>query len=401
MTLRTWCASALALALSIGASERVSAQPKCSDLPDPIYLQVGDTQEPLMKTLGRALRDSKARAMTLVYITTGSCTNIEAIYTGKKITSNPKYVPSSAEDPGWKTTDASPVCTIASEGHEVEVANSALFVSACNPDDAPAGIKLFQGPNQGYVFAVPEASDQRAITAEQAYFVFGFGSAGKITPWDDEAFYFIRTTTKSTLLALAANIRVPGQKWKGMQLDMSNQVVSGLTSSSDPPKSIGILGAEIYDRNRDKLNALAYRAYDQKYAYFPDSTATSFDKRNVRDGHYTPWSPTVWITKVDGDGKPTSVLADYLIRMILGEEATPKPDFEPLDSVIAVGLVPECAMSVTRTQEGGDLSPYEPAEPCGCYYDHKNSEGGTKCESCSDDKPCSKGTCRHGFCEAK
>lgn len=32
----------------------------CSDLPNPVYLQVGDTQEPLMKQLGRRLRENTA-----------------------------------------------------------------------------------------------------------------------------------------------------------------------------------------------------------------------------------------------------------------------------------------------------------------------------------------------------
>ena len=65
---------------------------------------------------------------------------------------------------------------------------------------------------QPYVFIVPEASTQHYITAEQAYFVFGFGNAGQAAPWTDENFMFIRTPTKSTLLTLAATIGVPTTK---------------------------------------------------------------------------------------------------------------------------------------------------------------------------------------------
>ncbi|MFI5307688.1 MAG: hypothetical protein ACHQ53_10070, partial [Polyangiales bacterium] len=214
------------------------AQPKCDDLPNPLYLQVGDTQEPLVKTLGRALRDSSVHPMTLVYTTSGSCTNIEAIYQGVPITTNPKYVPSTSEDAAWKTSDAAPSCVIASSGHAVDVANSALFVSACNPSDPPSGVALFRGPNQGYGFVVPEASTQRAITAEEAYFVFGFGDAGMVTPWNDEAFLFIRPVTKSTLLAMAAAIHVPGKSWKGMQLDKSGDVLSAVASSTSPEPTL-------------------------------------------------------------------------------------------------------------------------------------------------------------------
>ncbi|MET0387691.1 MAG: hypothetical protein ABW321_17100 [Polyangiales bacterium] len=402
MTLRAPFLSALAAALGLWPAQAAwaQAQPACDDLPNPLYLQVGDTQEPLMKTLGKALRNSATTPMTLVYVTSGSCTNIEAIYNDTKITANPKYVPSEEEDPAWDPSKPSPVCTIAEGGHTLEVANSALFVSACNPADPPDGIKLFQGPNQAYAFVVPQMSPEVAITAEEAYFAFGFGAEGQVTPWDDEAFLFIRPTTKSTLLALAAAIRVPGDKWKGTQLESSSMVLSGVTSSTNPDKTIGILGTEIYDRNRETTNVLAYRAYGQTHAYFPDSDASSFDKRNVRDGHYVPWSPTVWITKVDGEDKPTLENAAFLISLILGQETEQTPDFEPLEAVVSVGLVPECAMHVTRSVEGGDLSLYQPAEPCGCYYDSKVAEAPASCVVCDEDTPCEKGTCRHGFCEA-
>jgi hypothetical protein len=400
MTARASLLCAAALWLIGHAAARAQAQPLCDDLPNPLYLQVGDTQEPLIKALGRELRD-EARPISLIYVTSGSCTNVEAIYSGVPITANPKYVPSSEEDAGWKAADPAPSCTIAAEGHAVDVANSALFVSACNPDDPPDGVALFQGPVQGYGFVVPEASKQVAITAEEAYFVFGFGSAGKVTPWDDEAFMFIRPTTKSTLLTLAAAIRVPGSKWRGVQLDKSSEVLSSVSASAQPEKTIGILGVEIYDHNRDAVNVLAYRAYDQARAYYPDSTRTSFDKRNVRDGHYTPWSPTVWLTHVGGDGEPEDADAAYVIDLITGKPAAPAPSFEPLDLVIGVGLVPDCAMQVTRSHEGGDLSLYQPDEPCGCYYESKVGAPSDACVACDDDDACKTGACRHGFCEAR
>src|SRR5262245_62013372 len=69
----------------------------CSTLPNAVYLQIGDTQEPVIKALGKALRDSTVNPMTIVYVTSGSCTNIDAFYTGTPITVNPKYIPSAAE----------------------------------------------------------------------------------------------------------------------------------------------------------------------------------------------------------------------------------------------------------------------------------------------------------------
>jgi hypothetical protein len=405
MTLSRPILSATAAALlwlNTGHDARAD-DPSCDSLQNPIYMQVGDTQEPLMKTLGRALRDSTANPLTIVYVTNGSCTNIQALYSSPNvpITTNAKYVPSTSENADWKTSDASLNCTIPSDsGHAVDIANSALFVSACNPGDTPDGIKLFQGPNQGYAFVVPETSQQKAMTAEAAYLTFGFGTDSG-TPWDNPDFMFIRTPTKSTLLALAAAIHVPAMKWQGKQENASSDVLNDLKNSTDADKTIGILGTEIYDANRDSVNVLAYRTYQQHYAYYPDSTFTSFDKRNLRDGHYTTWSPTVWMTHVDSDGKPTSDRAEYVISLILETSATPTPDFEPLDSVIKVGLVPACAMHVTRTQEGGDLSLYQADAPCDCYYESHVQNPSSTCATCDDQTPCSSGTCRRGFCEAR
>ena len=272
--------------------------------------------------------------------------------------------------------------------------------SSCTQADPPGGVALFQGPVQGYLFVVPEASAETAITAEEAYFTFGFGAAGQAEPWADESFLFIRPVTKSTLLTLAANIAVPGAKWKGVQLDKSSEVVNSVAMSASPAKTIGILGVEIYDQNRDKLNALAFRAFKQKHAYYPDSTATAIDKQNVRDGHYVPWSPTVWITHVDGNGVAMNPDAGYFIDLVLAKKVEPVPDFESLDTVIAKGLIPECAMRVTRAFDGGDLSLYDPPEPCHCYFESKVGAASAACTACAGDATCGAGKCRHGFCEA-
>lgn len=358
-----------------GASDAGSSDggtPSCATLPNPVYLQIGDTQEPVIKALGKALRNSTVNPMTIVYTTSGSCTNIDAFYNGTNITVNPKYIPSSAESPSWTDTAASPSCIIQTGGHPVDLANSALFVASCNPNPPPAGIALFQGPVQAYTLAVPKASAQVAMTAEEAYFTFGFGNTSQVTPWSDEAFLFIRTATKSTLLTWAAIIGVPAAKWKGVRYDKSSEVLNAVSSSSSPEKTVGLLGAEIYDGARNNVSALAFRGYGQSLAYYPDSTPTSFDKKNLRDGHYLSWSPTVWLAKVDDAGVPNDPRVKYVIGSLLGKtDLSPAPDFKPLDIVISKGLVPDCAMQVTRSFEGGELSPYHPSEPCGCYFESK------------------------------
>jgi hypothetical protein len=279
-----------------------------------------------------------------------------------------------------------------------DIANSALFNSACTTELPPATVQLAEGPVQAYVLAVPDASDQVAITYEEAYFVFGFGAAGMISPWTDETNMFIRTITKSTLLAWAANISVPAGKWKGMPFDGSPQVVSALQQSTTPNAAIGILGAEVYDGLRSSLKVLAYRAKGQYAAYYPDSTLESRDKKNVRDGHYTVWSPTIWMDTTDG-ANPVNPRARYIVDLIAGRSVTPEQNFDMQAIVAAVGLVPDCAMGVKRTFEGGPLRLYTPAQSCVCKYE--SLVDASSCAVCNASQPCASGVCRAGFCEVQ
>ena len=109
-----------------------------------------------------------------------------------------------------------------------------------------------------------------------------------VSPWLDPTFYFVRPATKGTQVSMGAMIGVPAAKWKGQPIDQSTAVASMVAASSAPDKTIGILGAEIYDSaaNRMGLRSLSFQGYMQTGGYLPDTTATAFDKRNVRDGHY-------------------------------------------------------------------------------------------------------------------
>lgn len=390
--------SGLCVAMIALATSPLRAAP-CDDAPGAtkLYMQIGDTQEPLIKALARKLRDNAANPITIIYATSGSCTNIDAIVRDTPFTANMGYVPSSAEDPAWTPAMPPVACMPTAPGKVPDIANSNVFVSACNLT-LPSTIAEIHGPVQAYVMAVPEANTaDRAITFEEAYFIFGFGAAGKVSPWNDEAQLFIRTVTKSTLLSWAANISVPASKWKGVRYDKSSEVVSALISSPTPARAIGILGVEVYDANRDKLNVLAFRAKNQRYAYFPDSSPTATDKKNVRDGHYTVWSPTIYMAK-GAAGVPSNPTAKYVIDLIAGRTATPAPDFDPVSLVVNAGIVPDCAMGVTRDFEGGPLRLYRPMESCVCRYE-KLSTGKTSCQTCTN--TCATGVCRAGLCEER
>lgn len=390
--------SALVLAgLALHSARPVHAEPACDDarsLPSPVFLSVGDTQVNLMKELGAALREREG--ITLVWRATGSCTNLDAIYGDLKLTGSLSYIPA-GYDP--KKTPSPPVCTAASPGVTVDVANSIVSLGEC-PGTKPTDVQDTLGPVQSFVFVVPRASTQIAITAEEAYFAFGFGTAGGVVPWNDPQRLLIRPPSKGTILGMAASIQVPAGRWQGRPINLSQDLASQLSASPDPERSLGILGSEVYDGYRSTLKALAFRAFQQRRAYWPDSTEHAFDKANVRDGHYHLWSYTHWLVRTDGSGTPRKPIAGRIVDLLVGNVVTPAATFEPLASSIAVGLVPRCAMRMQREQEGGDFSRYQPDQPCGCFYD-ASVRGASTCSRCSPSEPCAIGTCRHGFCEER
>ncbi|HEY2030570.1 MAG TPA: hypothetical protein VGH20_15330 [Myxococcales bacterium] len=405
---------ALLVVTALAAAMPLRAQTvNCSSLPHPVWLEIGDTQEQLIKTLGAHLASSTAHPLTLVYHTNGSCTNVADAYAQppNKLTVTMNYVPA-----GFNPATASPTCVndIAG-GHVIDVANSALFVSSCtSAPPKPANVSVVQGPIQAYTLVVPNGSSQTAITAEEAYMVFGFGNndgfgpATPLSPWNDTAFMFTRPSTKSTLLTWVASLSVPGSdaahtftpaKFLGTPEPASTDVVSHVTTSTSPEKTIGLLGAEVFDANPTALKELAFQWWGQTHAYYPDSTLGAHDKKNLRDGHYAIWSPTFWIENLDAQGAPANPDADFVIQLILGQQQTLETN--PLLDVVSVGLVPSCAMAVNRTVEGGPLSVFNPAPSCSCFYEANVPGGHSACATCSATTPCQSGTCRAGFCEAR
>ena len=395
-----------------GAPNVVPFDGSCATLPGTVvYIESGDTQENLLKNLGRHLRDTAD--ITLAFNLAGSCTLTSDMFGASKIVKNGtlKYIPSTAEDAAWTPSMPEPTCTTGADGVSIDLAISALFVESCGLGAPPAGLDLVQGPIQAYTFIVPIASTQNAIWAEEAYYAFGFGSQNPLAPtydpWNDEGFLFIRAATKSTLVATAKNVALPPNKWKGVVEPASSDVVTAVSSSTQPEATRGILGAEVYDGNRSTgIKTLAFQAFSQNAAYYPDSTSSTFDNQNVRDGHYTLWSPTVYLTPVDSHHVPTNPAVKYISDLVLGNAVTKAPSggaaFDGLADVVKVGLIPECAMSVTRNVDGGDLSPFSPDTSCACYYLSRipgASGVPSGCTVCTSDQQCGGGVCSHGFCE--
>jgi hypothetical protein len=202
-------------------------------------------------------------------------------------------------------------------------------------------------------------------------------------------------------VALASG--VPAAKFKGIDAMTNANSIKFVAEASNKEAAIGFVSGENADDNRDTVRTLAYQHKDQKCGYWPDSTATKFDKRNVRNGQYYLWGPTHLFAKVNGSGEVTDENARRLVGYLAGT-VTPPSDVNILDVTIDNGNIPQCAMQVKRDGDLGATSSFQPDEPCGCYFEKKATGDAGDCTECESDDDCESGSakfCRHGFCEVK
>ena len=394
------------------ASTALAANPLCSALGSQpiVYVENGDTQETLVKRIGAKLANS-AQPVRIVYKNKRTCDLAVDIYTPNAMANDAipiRYIPTTNDtgavgnDPTWMPLSVAPLCDVGA-GTVIGLGIGATFLSSCATVPTNAEVKQFTGPIQSYGFIVPNQSSQIALTAQEGYFAYGFaGATGQAMPWIDQALRYSRGPTASTALTCAAAIGLTGKPLKGTVPvgNTSTEVLNFVATSGTPEATIGLMGTEVYDGARNQVKLLAFKGFGQRFAYYPDASATSFDKKNVRDGHYLPWAPTPYITKVDGTGKATDPNVQRIIDLVLG--ARTDADVNGIDQVIASGLVPECAMGVTRAFDGGNLSLYAAPEPCACYFEAKAPQSTTRCATCTGTGPCAGGgMCRRGYCEVR
>jgi hypothetical protein len=380
--------------------------------------------------LGRTLRD--VANITLVFQLTGSCTLSPALYNATPLPANTSmlYIPSTQENPSWTPSDPEATCTITAPTPP-DLGISALFPSSCaGLGPQPATIGQWVGPAQAYTFVVPNAeymNGQQSIASEEAYYAFGFGAMNPVTVggspdnWNDPTQFYLRPTSKSTLVSIAidsdltpnqmAAPTADGGTADGRQLIASSGGVVTAVAAATSNKAIGILGVGVYDSDRTAgIKVLALQSFGQNHAYLPDSTETSYDKQNVRDGHYAMWSPAVFIAPIDGSGAPSNPAVKFIVDTLVGIPGAVAPNGidggMPIDGIqpqALAGEVPACAMQVTRSGDGAPLSAYTPKAPCTCKFLSltTNPTMPASCTPCTSTAMCPASSlgCFNGFCE--
>jgi hypothetical protein len=286
-------------------------------------------------------------------------------------------------------------------GVPVDIGISDLYAQTCGPQFVPGStVAEYLGPVVPFVLSVPSTSSEKAISAEAAHFVFGLGGKAPpgsgmkdASPWTDPTNYSIRSATSGSTVLTALLANVPPNMFWGVDRLSTENLRDSLLASTSINSSIGILSIDFNDKNRGNLKALYLQAKGQNCGYLPDSSPTTYDKLNVRDGHYPLWGYVHFFTRQVAGGVP-SPAANAMILLFNVQ----KIGQQLLDDIIGASLTPQCAMKVARTGEMGDFMP-RAGFRCGCYFDLKTKQK-TDCMSCTTAEECP-GTspCNYGFCE--
>ena len=374
---------------------RTAGAAECSTLPTPIYVTGSTAAKPLLVEIGKVMA-AQTPPVTVVYLGQGSCAGVDAIVSGTPITSTsgtPTY---------WDVGGAELTCdiTVSVVAH---IGISDVFANTCYqlPGGLPVAVTDVLGPVQAMTFVAHRMSIERAISADAAYYIYGFGAMSELPPWTMESMIFKRDDLSGTQRMIATAIGVPPQRWKGTATASSSDMLTRVAGAILPNSSIGILSAEVAQDNRTMVRVLAYQNRKETCAVFPDSDETANDKANVRNGKYPIWGPLHLFTRVNASGYPANAKAGEVIGYLSGTRPAPA-GLDLIKIEAQHHAVPQCAMRVMRMQEMGPTTSFAPAGACGCYYE-KIATGATACKPCTVASDCSGSApvCSYGYCEAQ
>jgi hypothetical protein len=336
-----------------------------------------------------------ASQVTIVYQQSGSCVGVHSALDPAN------YVLSSANGTATYYTSSGQQNTCVldpSEGLVADVGASDVFYSTCYIGQAatpalPASVGENFGPVQIMNFAVPQASTQQSISLTAAYYVFGFGGQQyQVAPWTDPTQLQIRNANSGTQALIGAAISVPPAQWYGVNHGTSAQVGAALVAAGQSgsqkviDSALGILASDYLLQNMQALRGLAVQDKTLGCGYYPNSSAFARDNVNARDGHYPLWGPSHFYARVDpSTNLPLKPGVSAFIDGLNGLTALPGLDL--VAEYASKGLVPECAMHVTRASDGADYTPFKAPVTCNCYFDF-HATGSTTCQSCDANSEC-------------
>ena len=411
----------LACALTLGAAFSLPAAAyalPCDDiaLPNKIFGSGGSAVTATLKRVALAIANdptgTPAEQTTIFYTDPNACDGYGDFLTGKSTRVFKYWV-------AGQTIDQT--CEARAGGQPLDFAHMGNAADLCVDPVIPAGIGDFAAPVQTVNLITgltpTGGSPEKSISAEALYFIFGFGTGGQVSPWNDGAGVFVRQATSFVTLLVGKHINVPATafvgpgKWaadNAAAVQTNGNVVTAITTyvGTDDVKAgqaLGYVSGSTADTNRSKVKTLAFQAFDQTCGVYPDSTDTKLDKLNVRKGKYALQAQGHYFAPVDANGVPTNERVANLIGWFDGSAQPPGSTVSPFNETIKAGDIPECAMEVKRDGTVGAFSSFAPAKPCGCRFE--SIAGGAvpeSCTACEADSECGGDTpsCNFGYCEA-
>jgi hypothetical protein len=363
----------------------------CADLtPRPVYLYGSSALNLGLRTLAQAISGTA----TLVYQNDTSCQGFEAINGSVRMRGTAQYWPAGSDQPL--------PCAIP-EDKPADIGLCDVSPQSCIPGFAGNNSLVDDiGPAQVFMFTVPFGSSQAEISAEAAYSIYGYDDAG-VEPWTDPESLVRRGVTSGVQLTIAASLDLEPRFWRGVIKQRSSEVKPALLALAEPNRALGITSADVAEEQdtRANLRTLAYQQFGQTCAFFPDSTLGGSDKRNVRDGHYELWAPFHFYTRGQNGVTSDPFVAD-IVSYLTGARPLPNGNTDFITTLKQAGLVPSCAMRVTRAREGARIVPYAPEPSCSCYFD-ASPPGGVvpDCQRCENSTECpsTAPNCNFGYCE--
>jgi hypothetical protein len=374
---------------------------RCADVgPNVIYMTGAADFGPLLREVTPLLA-ANSPPYRGVFLNGSSCTGVQAAFERTVIRDTPSTATKAANYAFYFDDSGAQVsCTLDPEGKPVDIGVSDLFSTACNAAYQEGGAVVgYLGPVVTFGIIVPAVSRQMSISVEAAHIVFGLGGQNPVglpaAPWIDPTYYSIRNSGAASVALTAELIRVPRTAFWGVDRLSSDGIKEALKISPIPEQSIGIVSIDYADSDRGNLRALYLQAEGQLTGFLPDSTLSSRDKANVRDGHYPLWGYVHFYTQ-NLNGVPSPAAGTFVTRF-----SVPKLDQPLVEAMIDASLVPQCAMKVARQLEMGPIVSNPSTFRCGCLFDFRTT-GRTACVPCvsNNDCPASARACNYGFCES-
>ena len=403
---RSWPAVYFAVAALLVPMTSRAQNPNCADvdLPNKIYGVGGSAARPLIAAFGRALAALPgSERISVVWHDPGACHAMNVLVgqddgSGER---TPQHIAGTGAR-YWLPDGTEQRCDFAADTVLADFGYMAALPADCqgyeDVDLAALELGSFIGPVSGWSIITHPDSSQSAISAEALYLAYAFGDESQAAPWTHTAYLYARNHTSAALLAWVAATGLPSTSFLGEDVGDNITMVSRVASAAEPSAALGFVSSEVADANRATVKTLAFQAKDQICGFLPDSTSTSFDKKNIRDGHYWNWASHIFYAPVNGAGVPTNASVAHFFDAITGR-AAPTAEVPNLDIIIGEGTIPECAMRVSRAGSYTALASFAPDEPCGCYYDYV-ADGASSCTECETTDDCAgEQVCRHGFCE--